>query len=143
MCTGTPDGGEHRHHRCRRPAAGESVSARIWSLAPSSGVQTFGRPFIKVNCAAIPHGLLESELFGHEKGAFTGAHRRRPGHSSTRNKGTSTWTRFGELPMSLQAKWLHVLQTHFSRVGGEGNDRGRRRIIAATNRGSRAGDRAP
>jgi len=92
-------------------------------------------PFIKVNCAAIPHGLLESELFGHEKGAFTGAHRRRPGHFEYANKGTIYLDEIGELPMSLQAKVLHVLQDlTFSRVGGEGMIEVDVRIIAATNR---------
>jgi len=92
-------------------------------------------PFIKVNCAAIPHGLLESELFGHEKGAFTGAHRRRPGHFEYANKGTIYLDEIGELPMSLQAKVLHVLQDlTFSRVGGHGMIEVDVRIIAATNR---------
>ena len=92
-------------------------------------------PFIKVNCAAIPHGLLESELFGHEKGAFTGAHRRRPGHFEYANKGTIYLDEIGELPMSLQAKVLHVLQDlTFSRVGGHGMIEVDVRVIAATNR---------
>jgi len=92
-------------------------------------------PFIKVNCAAIPHGLLESELFGHEKGAFTGAHRRRPGHFEYANKGTIYLDEIGELPLSLQAKVLHVLQDlTFSRVGGHGMIEVDVRVIAATNR---------
>ena len=92
-------------------------------------------PFIKVNCAAIPHGLLESELFGHEKGAFTGAHRRRPGHFEYANNGSIYLDEIGELPMSLQAKVLHVLQDlTFSRVGGHGMIAVDVRIIAATNR---------
>jgi two-component system response regulator AtoC len=92
-------------------------------------------PFIKVNCAAIPHGLLESELFGHEKGAFTGAHRRRPGHFEYANKGTIYLDEIGELPLSLQAKVLHVLQDlTFSRVGGHEMLEVDVRIVAATNR---------
>jgi two-component system, NtrC family, response regulator AtoC len=92
-------------------------------------------PFIKVNCAAIPHGLLESELFGHEKGAFTGAHRRRPGHFEYANNGSIYLDEIGELPLSLQAKVLHVLQDlTFSRVGGHGMINVDVRIIAATNR---------
>jgi two-component system response regulator AtoC len=92
-------------------------------------------PFIKVNCAAIPHGLLESELFGHEKGAFTGAHRRRPGHFEYANKGTIYLDEIGELPLTLQAKVLHVLQDlTFSRVGGHEMIEVDVRIIAATNR---------
>jgi two-component system, NtrC family, response regulator AtoC len=93
------------------------------------------RPFIKVNCAAIPHGLLESELFGHEKGAFTGAHRRRPGHFEYANKGTIYLDEIGELPLPLQAKVLHVLQDlTFSRVGGHELIEVDVRIVAATNR---------
>src|SRR5262245_49464709 len=61
-------------------------------------------PFIKVNCAAIPQGLLESELFGHEKGAFTGAHRRKPGQFEYANKGSIYLDEIGELPLALQAK---------------------------------------
>src|SRR5437773_12421173 len=78
-------------------------------------------PFVKVNCAAIPTGLLESEFFGHERGAFTGAHRRKPGQFEYANKGTIYLDEIGELPLALQAKLLHVLQDlQFSRIGGHG-----------------------
>jgi len=92
-------------------------------------------PFIKVNCAAIPEGLLESELFGHEKGAFTGAHRRKPGQFEYANKGTIYLDEIAELPLALQAKLLHVLQDfRFSRVGGHELLEVDMRVIAATNR---------
>ena len=92
-------------------------------------------PFIKVNCAAIPQGLLESELFGHEKGAFTGAHRRKLGQFEYANKGTIYLDEIAELPLALQAKLLHVLQDfRFSRIGGYGTVDVDARVIAATNR---------
>ena len=92
-------------------------------------------PFVKVNCAAIPQELLESELFGHEKGAFTGAHRRKPGQFEFANQGTIYLDEIGELPLALQAKLLHVLQDfQFSRVGGNGLIDVDARVIAATNR---------
>src|SRR6266700_3040128 len=92
-------------------------------------------PFIKVNCAAIPAGLLESELFGHEKGAFTGAHRRKPGQFEYAHKGTIYLDEIAELPRALQAKLLHVLQDlRFARVGGHGMIDVDTRIVAATNR---------
>src|SRR5947209_2612270 len=92
-------------------------------------------PFVKVNCAAIPPGLLESELFGHEKGAFTGAHRRKPGQFEYANKGTIYLDEIAELPLALQAKLLHVLQDlRFSRVGGHGVIDVDIRVVAATNR---------
>jgi len=92
-------------------------------------------PFVKVNCAAIPQELLESELFGHEKGAFTGAHRRKPGQFEYANQGTIYLDEIGELPLALQAKLLHVLQDfRFSRVGGHGVIDVDARVIAATNR---------
>src|SRR2546425_224443 len=94
-----------------------------------------GGPFVKVNCAAIPPGLLESELFGHEKGAFTGAHRRKPGQFEYANKGTIYLDEIAELPLVLQAKLLHVLQDfRFGRVGGHGLIDVDTRVIAATNR---------
>jgi two-component system response regulator AtoC len=92
-------------------------------------------PFVKVNCAAIPTELLESELFGHEKGAFTGAHRRKPGQFEYANKGTIYLDEIAELPLALQAKLLHVLQDfRFSRVGGHELLEVDMRVIAATNR---------
>jgi len=92
-------------------------------------------PFVKVNCAAVPFELLESEFFGHEKGAFTGAHRRKPGQFERANNGTIYLDEIGELPLGLQAKLLHVLQDfRFSRVGGAGSIDVDSRVIAATNR---------
>ncbi len=91
-------------------------------------------PFVKVNCAAIPQGLLESEFFGHEKGAFTGAHRRKPGRFECANQGTIYLDELGELPRALQAK-LYVLQDfQFSRVGGHQLIEVDTRVVAATNR---------
>jgi len=92
-------------------------------------------PFIKVNCAAIPSELLESELFGHEKGAFTGAHRRQLGQFEYANKGTIYLDEIADLPLALQAKLLHVLQDlRFSRVGGHGMIDVDIRVVSATNR---------
>jgi two-component system response regulator AtoC len=92
-------------------------------------------PFVKVNCAAIPTELLESELFGHEKGAFTGAHRRKPGQFEYAHKGAIYLDEIAELPLAMQAKLLHVLQDfRFSRVGGHELLDVDMRVIAATNR---------
>src|SRR5712691_7530065 len=92
-------------------------------------------PFVKVNCAAIPSELLESELFGHEKGAFTGAHRRKPGKFELAHQGTFLLDEIGEMPLSLQAKLLHVIQDgKFFSVGGTELISADVRLIAATNR---------
>jgi len=92
-------------------------------------------PFIKVNCAALSAGLLESELFGHEKGAFTGAIARRRGRFEHADKGTLFLDEIGEMEIDLQAKLLRVLQTgKFERVGGEETIASNVRVIAATNR---------
>lgn len=78
------------------------------------------RPFVKVNCAAIPRGLLESELFGFERGAFTGAHLKKPGKFELANGGTILLSDIGEIDISIQAKLLQVLQDGmFSRLGGD------------------------
>jgi two-component system response regulator AtoC len=93
------------------------------------------RPFVKVNCAALPSELLESELFGFEKGAFTGAQRRKLGKFEYANHGTIFLDEISEMHPNLQAKLLQVLQDgEFSRLGGESDVRVDARIIAATNR---------
>ncbi len=91
--------------------------------------------FTKVNCAAIPHDLLEAELFGYEKGAFTGAHKTKPGRFEVANKGTIFLDEIGDMPLELQSKLLQVLeQQEFVRVGGIHNIHVDVRIICATNR---------
>ena len=93
-----------------------------------------GHMFLKVNCAAMPADLLESELFGYEQGAFTGATKSKPGKFELCDGGTIFLDEIGEMPPSLQAKLLHVLQDGtFSRLGGRGPTRTDVRVIAATN----------
>lgn len=92
-------------------------------------------PFVCLNCAAIPETLLESELFGHEKGAFTGATSQKVGKFELADGGTLFLDEVGELPLSLQARFLRVLEGHaFERVGGNVSIRPDARIVAATNR---------
>jgi two-component system response regulator AtoC len=91
-------------------------------------------PFVKVNCAAVARELLESELFGHERGAFTGAHRLKVGKFEAAHRGTIFLDEIGDLHPALQAKLLHVLEDgQFSRVGGQSNIKVDTRIVAATN----------
>src|SRR5205809_355552 len=108
----------------------EVVARAIHKASPRAGKQ-----FLKLSCAALPGVLLESELFGQEKGAFTGAYRQKPGKFEAADQGTLLLDEIGETPLRLQAKLLHVLQDgEFSRVGGEkiiGTDV---RLIASTNR---------
>jgi two-component system response regulator AtoC len=93
------------------------------------------KPFVVVNCASIPRELLESELFGHEKGSFTGAHQRKLGKFELANEGTIFLDEIGELEMLLQAKLLRVIQEKsFERVGGTETIKSDVRIISATNR---------
>jgi len=92
------------------------------------------QPFIKVNCAALPESLFESELFGHERGAFTGAHARKKGRFELAQGGTLFLDEIGELPLTTQAKLLRVLQfREFERLGGTETLRPDVRIVAATN----------
>jgi formate hydrogenlyase transcriptional activator len=91
--------------------------------------------FIKMNCAAIPSGLLESELFGHEKGAFTGAVTKKLGRLELANRGTLFLDEIGEIPLELQPKLLRVLQDQeFERLGGTQTQKVNFRLVAATNR---------
>lgn len=93
------------------------------------------KPLIKVNCSALPEGLIESELFGHEKGAFTGAIKRKPGRFELADGGTIFLDEVGDLPLSTQAKLLRVIQERrFERVGGTDTLNVDVRIIAATNK---------
>src|SRR5438876_9292018 len=109
---------------------GKEVVARlIHKLSPRAH-----RTFLKVNCAAVPAELLESELFGYEAGAFTGANHAKPGKFELCNKGTILLDEIGEMPPSLQAKLLHVLQDQqFSRLGSRSVIQVDVRILAATN----------
>jgi Nif-specific regulatory protein len=108
----------------------ELVAKAIHFMSPRSK-----EPFIKFNCASIPEGLLESELFGHEKGAFTGAMAMRKGRFELADKGTIFLDEIGDLPLALQPKILRVLQEkEFERVGGERTIKVDVRLIAATSR---------
>ena len=108
----------------------ELIARAIHNLSPRKS-----KPLVKVNCAAIPAGLIESELFGHEKGAFTGALTKKIGRFELADKGTIFLDEIGELPLDLQAKLLRVLQEgEFERVGGTQTFKVNVRVIAATNR---------
>src|ERR1700735_4264060 len=97
--------------------------------------ERFSGPFVKVNCAAIPGGLLESELFGHERGAFTGAMAQRLGRFELADKGTLFLDEVGDIPLELQPKLLRVLQEQqFERLGGTRTLQTHVRLIAATHR---------
>jgi two-component system response regulator AtoC len=92
-------------------------------------------PFVKINCAAVPHELLESELFGHERGAFTGAHQRKEGKFELANGGTLLLDEIGEMSLPLQAKMLHVLEDwSVARVGGNQQIKIDARIVSTTNK---------
>ncbi len=113
------------------------LASFIHSLSPIPGA-----PFVKVNCAAIPGSLLESELFGYEKGAFTGAHSSKPGRVELANGGTLFLDGIDEIDMSLQAKLLQLLQDgQFCRIGGQEDRRVQVRAICATNRRLEVGNR--
>ncbi len=153
---------EHCHQQAQKPIIGSSPATRallhlIAQVAPSdatvliTGESGTGKelvasaihysspraqgPFVRVNCAAIPEGLMESELFGHEKGAFTGAEARKMGRFEMANNGTILLDEIGELPLHLQAKLLRVLQEReIERVGGGAPIRIDVRVLCATAR---------
>jgi transcriptional regulator with GAF, ATPase, and Fis domain len=108
----------------------ELIARAIHSIS-----QRKDRPLVKINCAALPANLIESELFGHEKGAYTGAMAKRVGRFELAHGGTIFLDEIGELPLELQSKLLRVLQDgEFERVGGSETFKVDVRIIAATNR---------
>lgn len=116
---------------CGESGTGKEVIAR---LLHAESARARG-PFIKVNCAAIPRDLLEAELFGYERGAFTGAHKTKPGRFETANKGTIFLDEIGDMAIELQSKLLQVLeQQEFVRVGGLNTITIDVRIVCATNR---------
>ena len=114
---------------------GKELFARsLHALSPRTDA-----PFVAINCAAIPETLLETELFGHEKGAFTGAVARKPGKFEMAHRGTLFLDEIGDLPLALQAKILRALEEkRFERVGGTASVQVDVRLVAATNRGLRA-----
>src|SRR5438552_15989919 len=130
-------------------AAGTGATVRLEGES-GTGKELFARalhalsdrsdgPFVAINCAAIPDNLLETELFGHEKGAFTGAVARKPGKFELAHRGTLFLDEIGDLPLSLQAKILRALETkRFERVGGTGPLQVDVRVVAATNRNLKA-----
>jgi two-component system response regulator AtoC len=115
---------------CGETGTGKDVVARA---IHHESIRQSG-PFVKVNCAAVPRELLESELFGHERGAFTGAHQLKIGKFEAADRGTIFLDEIGDLHPALQGKLLHVLQDgQFSRVGGRSSVKVDVRVLAATN----------
>ena len=107
----------------------EVVAQNLYQRSPR-----LGKPFIKINCAALPEGLLESELFGYERGAFTGAEQKRRGKFQLAHGGVLLLDEIGDMPLALQAKLLHVLQSgEFSPLGSEKDFKTDTWVIAATN----------
>jgi two-component system response regulator AtoC len=107
----------------------EVVAQNLYQKSPR-----LGKPFVKINCAALPEGLLESELFGYERGAFTGAEQKRRGKFQLAHGGVLLLDEIGDMPLSLQAKLLHVLQSgEFSPLGSEKEFKTDTWVIAATN----------
>ncbi len=115
---------------CGESGVGKEVVAQnLYQSSPRNG-----KPFLKINCAALPDGLLESELFGHEQGAFTGAERKKRGKFELAHGGVLLLDEIGDMSIALQAKLLHVLQSgEFSRLGSEREIHTDTWVIAATN----------
>jgi DNA-binding NtrC family response regulator len=115
---------------------GETGAGKEWVAAEIHAASPRGAgPYVRINCAALPEALIESELFGHERGAFTGADRRRIGRIESADGGTVFLDEVGELPLAMQAKLLHVLEDRrVIRVGGNDAQPVDVRFVAATNR---------
>lgn len=114
---------------------GKDVAARLLHLSCQNKDKHSDKPFVHIDCASLPHELMESELFGHEKGAFTGATATRPGLIEAAEDGTLFLDEIGELPLPLQAKLLNVLERRMVRRIGSTKERAvPARFIAATNR---------
>ena len=135
-CAGAEGGRDRRPHRLHRAHPRRdrhrqgADRPRLHDLSPRRG-----RTFVKLNCAAIPTGLLESELFGHEKGAFTGAIMQKIGRFELAHQGTLFLDEVGDIPPELQPKLLRVLQEQeFERLGSTRTVRVDVRLVAATNR---------
>lgn len=120
---------------CTVLVTGESGTGKeLVARALHQGSSRKGQPFVAVNCGAIPENLLESELFGHARGAFTGAHAAKPGRVAAAEGGTLFLDEIGELPLALQVKLLRLLQAHeYSPVGEMKVYKANVRIVAATN----------
>ena len=115
----------------------EMIAGAIHFNSPRKGF-----PFVKINCAAITETLLESELFGHEKGAFTGAYKRKEGKFSQAHRGTLFLDEISEMSQAMQVKLLRVLQEReLTRVGGRGSPPDRREAHRSDKQGSFEGDR--
>ena len=115
---------------CGESGVGKEVIAQsLYQKSPRNG-----KPYVKINCAALPEGLLESELFGYEKGAFTGADQKKKGKFELAHAGVLLLDEIGDMPMLLQSKLLHVLQDgEFSPLGSEKNLKTDTWILSATN----------
>ena len=115
---------------CGESGVGKEVVAQnLYHRSPRNG-----KPFLKINCAALPEGLLESELFGYESGAFTGADRKKKGKFELANTGVLLLDEIGDMTLQLQAKLLHVLQSgEFSPLGSEKDVKSDAWVLAATN----------
>jgi len=141
---GVSDSWKHVIHQVNQVASTESTvliqgetgtGKEVVARAVHERSRRAKKPLIKINCGALPENLVESELFGHEKGSFTGALGRRVGRFELADGGTIFLDEIGEMPMSLQVKLLRVLQEReFERVGGEKPIRVNVRVITATNR---------
>ena len=135
-----PDDPARGGDRIDRAAAGRKRNGKGTIRAGDSSFEPAGRrPFVALNCAAIPEGLVENELFGHERGAYTGAGARKIGKMELAHRGTLFLDEIGELPLAMQSKLLRVLEEkRFERVGGTQEIEVNVRILTATNKDLRA-----